>query len=803
MKNIKRRLRPRWRKLLQDLWSNKARTILVVMSIAIGVFAVGFVSTTFTILLTDMDADYQSVNPHGAIISSAPFDEDLLPSIAKIPFVQQVEGRSVISVRVKTAPGKKVTMSIIAIPKIAEMKVDRLRMLDQTTPAELNDRDIYIERTALMALSVKKGDLLAVELADGRVRNLRVAEIVHDVTAPPYLFTNRMSSYVNLNTMEWLGGSRSYNQVYLVVSERRTERSFVELVARNIADKIQKSGVEVYSTYIFQPGRHYASDFSLAIGMMLGVLGSLAVLLSALLVVNTIIALLGQHIPQIGIMKLIGASSMQIMGIYLSLVLVFGFLAFLVAAPLSAPLGYYAAKIISQVFNFNLKPFRIPLTSLYLQLFVAFFIPFVTALYPLINGTRVTITEAISQYGTVRTVNNSIIDRLIEQIRGLPRPLLISLRNIFRRKGRLMLTLSTLTLAGAIFISVFNLWSVIDVMMQDVSGYFLADITITLSRPFRQELIKSILLQSPEVVDIEGWGMSSAQLSNNNSKTSTEIIIAAPPSNSTMISPAITAGRWLEPDDENALVIGNHLLKERPDIKIGDELVIKIKGTESKWKVVGNYQLAGMMAAPIVYTNAEYLEKVRNETERMTSYRARLNRHDLETEKHVLADFDENLDKAGIPISQIITRTQFFSGMLSSMNAIVYALLMMAVLIALVGGLGLTGMMSMNVMDRTREIGVMRSIGASDKVIYVIVIFEGLVIGGLSWLLGVLLAMPLTFLLSYAFGMALVNSPLSAAFSVNGYILWLLMVSVISIAASFLPARSASQLTIREVLAYE
>jgi hypothetical protein len=58
---------------------------------------------------------------------------------------------------------------------------------------------------------------------------------------------------------------------------------------------------------------------------------------------------------------------------FLLLVLRLGY-GFVIAAPLSAPLGYVAAKMISQVFNFNLKPFRVPPISIGLELFVAFFI---------------------------------------------------------------------------------------------------------------------------------------------------------------------------------------------------------------------------------------------------------------------------------------------------------------------------------------------------------------------------------------------------------------------------------------------
>jgi putative ABC transport system permease protein len=799
-----RRLRPRWRKVLADLWGNKVRTILVTLSIAVGVFAVGYVSVTFIILLTDMDRDYQSVNPHAAIIYSTSLDEELIDALENVPGVAQTEGRSVINGRITIAPGKKITLGIAAIPKITEMKIDRLRMEDGSAPPVLQEQEVFVERSDLQAMPIKKGDHLHVELSDGRFRDLRVAGIVHDVSTSPYIFTNRMIAYVNLDTMEWLDGTRTYNQVFVTVSENKTDRPHVEFVARAVADKIEKSGHEVSSTYIFQPGRHYASDFMLALGFLLGFFGLLAVLLSAFLVINTIISLLAQHIPQIGIMKLVGGSTPQIIGVYLTLVTCFGVLAFLIAAPTSLPLGYLTAKVISGFFNFDVGAFRIPLPALLLQLGISLLIPLLTALLPILSGAGITITEAINSRGLGSSgLGHGLIDRWIEKVRSLPRPLLISLRNTIRRKGRLALTLSTLTMAGGIFIAVFNLWSVIDLMMEHTFGYFLADVTVTLTRPFRIEQIAPLIHSNPQVGAVEGWGTASAQLLSRDKQSVLEIMILAPPPGSKLIEPVLTSGRWLEKEDQNAMVIGNHLIKERPDLKVGDEMIVEIEGREYPWRIVGIYELAGMMAAPMVYVNNTYLAQIVHEADRTTSFRVMTIHHDANIENSVIKTIDETFDRQGIPISQISSRTQIFGGMVASMDAIVYALLMMALLIAVVGGLGLTGMMSMNVLERTREIGVMRSIGASDKSILQLVVVEGMLIGAASWLLGIVLAFPLTIILAYAFGMALVSSPLDPAFSVQGYLIWLCIVLFIAAVASAVPARSASRLTVREVLAYE
>jgi putative ABC transport system permease protein len=130
-------------------------------------------------------------------------------------------------------------------------------------------------------------------------------------------------------------------------------------------------------------------------------------------------------------------------------------------------------------------------------------------------------------------------------------------------------------------------------------------------------------------------------------------------------------------------------------------------------------------------------------------------------------------------------------------------LVIVAIVLAAVGGLGLMGTMSINVLERTREIGVMRAIGAATSAILKIVLFEGVFIGALSWLGGVLIALPLSKLISDAVGQLLLRSPLDYAFSTGGMLGWLAFITVLAIIASLLPALNAARLTVREVLAYE
>ena len=132
-----------------------------------------------------------------------------------------------------------------------------------------------------------------------------------------------------------------------------------------------------------------------------------------------------------------------------------------------------------------------------------------------------------------------------------------------------------------------------------------------------------------------------------------------------------------------------------------------------------------------------------------------------------------------------------------------YLMLAMAVLAALVGSVGLMSTMSINVVERGREIGVMRAIGATSVTIVGIFIAEGVLVGVLSWLIAVPLSYPGALAFNNLVSSALFQIPLDFDYSIGGVVLWLVIVVVLSALASLWPALSATQVSVREALAYE
>ncbi len=110
---------------------------------------------------------------------------------------------------------------------------------------------------------------------------------------------------------------------------------------------------------------------------------------------------------------------------------------------------------------------------------------------------------------------------------------------------------------------------------------------------------------------------------------------------------------------------------------------------------------------------------------------------------------------------------------------------------------------SSRVLERTREIGVMRAVGANDGAILRIVLVEGVLIGVMSWALAAGIAYPIGKALSDVVGQELLDTPLSYTFSMSGAFGWLAAIIILAGLASFLPAFNASRLSVRQTLAYE
>jgi putative ABC transport system permease protein len=791
----------RWKKVWSDFWSNRGRTFLTILTIAVGVFAVGFNANMGLYMNESMDSDYLSANPSVARIFAAPLDDKMVEDAQQVEGVAEAQGLSTLNAQL-VHKETLIAVQFTSVEALDELKLNLLKPITgEVSLPILREREIIMDHSAA-TLGYKIGDKVTIELNDGKRRELTVGGYVHDVAGFPYNLANQINAYVTPKTMEWMGGSRTFTMVAISVKEKPTDLEHVTAVAQAVADRMEKNGATVNFVFVFRPGHHFAWDISQGMFFILGILGWMTVLLSGFLIVNTITALMTQQTRQIGIMKSTGANALQIAIMYIVLIVSFGSISLLIAIPLSAAAAQNIGAGMAQWLNVVPSQFHFYPQTVIQQFIVGIVAPLLAAVLPIYYSVRITVREALSDYGIGG--NAQVSKKSVSKSALLiARPIRISLRNAFRKKARLMLTLFTLILGGAIFIGVFNLWESFDKTMKDIQGYFLADVNIAFSRSYRFDELNEISMQVPNVESVEGWMEYPGTVITSDDDAGKQIMFVAPPSSSTLIDPIITAGRWLTPGDENAIVIGNHLIQVMPDLKIGDWLTIKANGKESKWHIVGIYSITGNVNPPLLYVNYEYLSALVHEPGQAYSVRVITSKHDLETQTQVNEQLKTLFKAKGMQITSTQLGEEFIRDQKAQTDILVYFMLVMASLIAVVGGLGLAGTMSINVLERTREIGVMRAIGASNMDIQSIVIVEGMVIGLLSWAISILVSIPITGVLTYGVGMAILTAPMPAVFGVKGIIAWLIFTIVLGTIASALPARRASKLTVRDTLAYE
>ena len=814
-------LSPRWRKVVRELWSNRARTSLVVASIAVGIFAVGTVQHLRTVILAEMQQVYDDSNASVATLFVNGVDDDALTALRRMPEVADAQGRS--SVGVKVLVGDKwQNMSIIGIDDFADVRINRISLVyslvgNPEFSAELSrwpgKEEIVIERGSFDAkdalpADLRVGDTLTLETDGGKKRTVKVVGTVYDPNGFPAAFTGTASGYADLDTISFLGGTTTYSQIELRAngtSAQLRDKEYVSAVAEAAKSKLEKAGYVVARVAVPDPGELALQSLFDSLALLLTPLGLLALILSGFLVINTIAALMSQQVQQIGMMKAIGARRYQIVLLYLGAVLIYSLTALAAAIPLTMFVAGGLVKFLGGFINVDFPRWSLPSNVLLIELGVGILVPLAAAIIPVFRGTAVTVREAISDYGTgTAGKNEDWLIQLLASIRGMSRPMQLSFRNTFRRKGRLSLTLITLVLGGMIFMTVGSVRASLEGLIEKGLDYYQFDVQFALGREYRTAQIEKVVASLPEIAVIESWSSASATPILADGSEGDPFNLTALPADSVMVKPTLLKGRWLLDDDNNAIVVSQNVLVTLPELQVGDTMQLKVNDKEASWIVVGIAQVLGGPPGVVpIYVNAPYYARLTSAVGQASSVQVKLVPGSSLSQDEVASILTEQLEDAGYEVASSFTidTLRRFTG--SFFDIIIYLLLAMGVLIASVGALGLMGTMSTNVLERTREIGVMRAVGASDRSVQQIVIVEGVFIGWISWLLGAMLAWPVGALLANTVGVILFQTALPYTFSGSGVVGWLASVTVLGTLASFLPAWNASRLTVREILAYQ
>lgn len=789
----------RWRKVLRDLWMNKTRTLLVVLSITIGIVGVGSILTAYSILTREMDRNYMDTNPASAVLYIKNVDDALVQAVQSRPEIAQAEARRLVVARYQTGENQWLSIWLFVIGDFDNLRVN-------TFTSERGGWDpaadeILIERSALPLIQQDVGDTAVIKLTGGIPQSLTITGIVHDPGQAPSWMEGFAYGYITTQGLELLGDTPVFNELRVVMAGNTLDQEVNRLAAKNLRAALEADGYTVSRLKVPVPGEHPHHDQMMTLLFILQTFGVLALLLSGMLVTTMISALIEQQMRQIGVMKTVGARRKQIAGIYLGTVIFLGLLALAIGIPLGTLGGRAYADFAAATLNFNIASYRVDGWVYLVQVAAALLIPTIGAWLPVYKGSRITVREAISASGvSENAIGTRPIDALLKRVQGLGRTMLLSLRNTFRRQGRLALALISLAVGGAVFMVALNVgasWNT------TVEAEFLSrgfDVLLRLKQPYAVEWLAETLWSIPEVTDFETWGEANPTLIYPNGDNSNLFRLVGLPPESPMISLPLMEGRWLRPEDENALVVSHMLVDHEPSLTLGSEIVLNLDGQAIPWTVVG---IVRQIGPNIAYANQDYLAPLIELEGKTNLVTIRTRDHSVTGQVMSLQAMEAALLDAGIDVFAAGTSQDGRQVLVDHLYIIVTLLMLMAILVATVSGLGLASTMSLNVLERRREIGVMRAIGAKSFKVLQIILVEGIFIGLLSWGLAILLSLPLTSIIGNITGKLFIEAPLVIAYSGSGIGIWLGVVLVLTTIASSFPAVNATEMPVHEVLAYE
>ena len=797
-------------KIWNDIWHNKGRTAQVVLIIAMGAFAIGMIITTSEVVRVRLAEVWQAAAPAMINLSAdPPIDDEQLTALKSIPGIQAVEGRLSTNIEWRLSPDQPWSpANLIARADYNDQTYAKLTLLDGHWPSR---KRVAVEKGSDSAFNLQRGQPVTFRIDDHEY-TLQVGGVIFNpfVNAPS--FSGEAQFYVSRDEFANLTGEENFNQILAGAPV------YDEIAIKALADRVQRQlekldvdtgGIiptDSGDSRLYDPNQHADQNSVDAVFLILGVMGGLALVLGLLLVYNTITAVVGQQVTQIGVMKAIGAGAGRILLIYFSGVLIYGGLALLVTIPLSALGSQQLSNFLLSVFNLDPHPLTLSSTAVLVQTAIALLAPLLAALVPVFAGARITVREAISTYGLG---GGSGLERLLAKVQRISRLVLLTLNNTFRNRGRVTITQLALVVSGLMFMMIMAVQDSVAYTFGDLIFSILKfNVSLQFEEPERMQEVERLTLAYPGVKNVEMWGLAEAKIrpagqrESNTDKTATLFGVPLP---TQLYGPQLRVGRWLQPGDTNAVVL-NQKLAEEAGVGLGDWVTFDHGSQgESKWLVVG------LLFDPVISNSAhvprEAMLRETKSVNKTSTVWIQTDRTDAAGEAAMAAGLRAYYDSHELPVNPRSpfgedTSNQLTERVLNSFGIIIKMLAAMAVIIALVGSIALSGVLSLSVRERTREIGVMRAIGASSRSIARLFIGEGLILGLLSWLIALPLSLPAGYLMTQAissvFGVEIIFH-----YTPMGAVYWLAIITGLAIAASWLPAYGATRVSVRESLAYQ
>jgi putative ABC transport system permease protein len=744
---------------------------------------------------------YARTSPASAVLNvelpeRASYDT-LADSLGALPGVALAEARPVIVARVRRGPDEWLPAILHVVRDFDAQRVDTFRRDRGSWPPAAGE--VVLERTGLKVAGVGVGDTLTFRLEGGRDVRLRVAGTAHAPGMPPAWMEHMVPGFVAWDS-QVRGEDAGETGQLRIVTEHALDEGYIRERADSARALLERNRVSVTRVTVPTPGEHPHAGQMAAFRFLLLAFGLLSLALSAVLVAAMVNAFMAEERRQVGVMKAIGATSRQVAGIYLVEVVLLAAAGLAVGLPPGLWLGRAYAEFSAGILNTDVSHSPFPWWVLGVVLVVGMGLPLLVSLQPVRSAARVQVREALAEESPPLSRLHAI-DAWLRRLAWLPRPLALALRTALARRSRLVLAISLLGAGGASFMAALNVaeaWN--DAVKADFARRRW-DLVVSLGEPASIAAFERLWPEVPGVARVEYWPGTSPWMLDAAGVATTSVALSGVEPASPLVAPRIVAGRWLSPGDDRAVVVNQAVAIRGAGFSPGDSLRVRLRGQPVAFAVVGvARELAPMPAA--YAPRAAVLAAAGRSPDSARTARIVLERHDDAAQRDAARAIERACERAGLPIAFLQRMLDARQGILDHLVIIYSVLTLASLVVVFVGGLGLTSTLTLSVLQRTREIGVMSALGAAPRTLATHVWLEGMFVGLSSWLAAVLLTLPVSWALEVACGRIFLKAPLDFHVSVRALALWLGLVLVLATFSSFHPALRAARLRVSEALGW-
>jgi putative ABC transport system permease protein len=809
-------------KLRRDLRATWPRLAMMAVAIAVSLTVFSAVLYAWSTISRETERAYLGTEPASAtILLDRGVDAERMKAIAAEararPGVLEAIGRAQFTTEVR-AGGREQDNELqvfVAAPE-DPLRIARFQVRPGRWPPAPDE--ILLGRDSLERFDVAVGDTMVVRTPGGEPTRLRVTGTVYDPSLAPAEQERIGRGYLSTAALARPGTEPVLDQLKIQVAEPgqttpSRDRDAIVAVASDVSKWLEREyGLTVREAQVPEPYEHPHEDQANAVLRALLGGGLATLLLSTILVANMLGGLFRQQIPEIGIMKAIGARSGRIGRLYLAMTLSVAAAATLLALAPGILVGRTFSSFILDSLSIEPASLAPPWWTYAVVLAAGLLLPPLMALLPLVRTSRTTVRAAIDHrgLGSSAGVASGFLAGL-GRVPGLNRGLLMALRNTVRRPARFFLAAGLLAGAGALFVAGLSTQAGLAAAAEEGLERIRSDVIVQLAEPASPDELTPLIEGVPQVSRVEGWAAAESAIAGPGGVPVTSTypdqghgrlaVTAMPPKTTMFTPPKLLTGRWLNPGETGAIVL-NQVAVENSDVEIevGEPLKLFVGGRLTRWRVAGIAQEPG--ATSSAYVTAAGLAAARGGARRTNTLRIATASDDEQTRSAVAEAVTEKLEGAGVEVEGAESIGAQEDSIEEHQGPIALALVAGAIAMSIVGGIGLASTMGANVLERTREFGVMHAIGARPAAVRRIVVAEGVFTAIASWLLAILPAVGLTAITGSVVGNTFMSAPLPFTISALGVGIWSVLVVLGAVLATDAAATRASQLTVREALAY-